>query len=100
MSTLLHRSRRVLMMLIWRISYPYISHVICNAGVAPFLSINWFHLARQLATNFMGALTYPRYNIQEKGLMSDDGLGWVWQCNVFGHYVLVRPLNDSLLSLV
>ena len=24
-------------------------------------------------------------------MISDDGLGWAWQCNVFGHYILVRP---------
>jgi hypothetical protein len=29
-------------------------------------------------------------------IMSDDGLGWVWQCNVFGHYIIVR--SSSTLS--
>lgn len=32
--------------------------------------------------------------------MSDDNLGWVWQCNVFGHYVLVRPLPRFSLSIL
>ncbi|KAI0316123.1 hypothetical protein OF83DRAFT_1164480 [Amylostereum chailletii] len=78
-------------------TYPYVSHLICNAGVAPFLSINWWGLAKHLVADFMGALTNPSYNVQEVGLLSDDHLGWVWQCNVFGHYVLARSL-ESLLA--
>lgn len=69
--------------------YPYVSHIICNAGVAPFLHISWFGLVKQILINFLDAVTYPRYNVQQGGLMSEDGLGWVWQCNVFGHYILV-----------
>lgn len=72
--------------------YPYISHLICNAGVAPFERIHWPSLAKQIVTDLLGALTYPRYNIQTHGQLSDDGLGWVFQCNVFGHYILVRDL--------
>ena len=35
-------------------------------------------------------VTEPAFYLQRVGLMSDDGLGWAWQCNVFGHYILVR----------
>ena len=69
--------------------YPYVSHVVCNAGVAAMLRINWFGLAKQLIMDTVGAFTWPEFNIQEVGITSEDGLGWVWQCNVFGHYVLV-----------
>jgi hypothetical protein len=43
-----------------------------------------------LELNPLGVMTDPTYNVQRRGVMSDDGLGWTWQCNVFGHYILVR----------
>jgi 3-keto steroid reductase len=74
--------------------YPYVSHLVCNAGVAPFLNISWPLLLRQvwrdlLELNLFRLVTIPEYNIQRRAMMSDDELGWVWQCNVFGHYILV-----------
>ncbi|VDC06253.1 unnamed protein product [Peniophora sp. CBMAI 1063] len=81
-----------------RQTYPYISHLICNAGVAPFERIHWPSLVKQILTDILGALTYPRYNIQHHGQLSDDGLGWVWQCNVFGHYILARTLEPMLAA--
>ncbi|KAI0035642.1 hypothetical protein K488DRAFT_18021, partial [Vararia minispora EC-137] len=79
-------------------TYPYISHVICNAGVAPFVRINWLLLLKQSLASPLDALTYPKYNVQETGKMSNDGLGWVWQCNVFGHYILARTLEPMLAA--
>ncbi|KAI0299721.1 hypothetical protein B0F90DRAFT_1630705 [Multifurca ochricompacta] len=84
-------------------TYPYISHLVCNAGVAPFLSISWLLLLKQvwknvLELNLLESVTNPRYNIQRKAMMSDDGLGWVWQCNVFGHYILCRALDTKLAA--
>lgn len=35
------------------------------------------------------SVTVTEYKRQVSGRMSDDGLGYVWQCNVFSHYVLV-----------
>jgi 3-keto steroid reductase len=81
-----------------RHSYPYVSHLICNAGVACFAQIDWLQAIWQLSTDFVTAVTAPRYYIQNTGDVSRDGLGWVWQCNVFGHYVLVRSL-DSCVTL-
>ena len=74
--------------------YPYVSHLVCNAGVAPFLGISWSLLFQQLRRdmlelNVFGLVTNPQYNVQRRAVMSDDGLGWAWQCNVFGHYILV-----------
>src|SRR5216684_1186610 len=78
--------------------YPYVSHLVCNAGVAPFMGLSWSLLLRQLWRNLLdlnifGFMVYPSYVVQRKGIMSDDGLGWTWQCNVFGHYILVRALS-------
>ncbi|KAH9970846.1 NAD(P)-binding protein [Lactifluus volemus] len=84
-------------------TYPYVSHLVCNAGVAPFLNISWSLLLRQVWRNFLELdmlqlVTIPNYNIQRTAMMSDDGLGWVWQCNVFGHYILCRALEAKLAA--
>lgn len=84
-------------------TYPYVSHLVCNAGVAPFLRISWPLLLLQLwqdlcALDPFGFATHPRYNIQRTAIVSDDGLGWAWQCNVFGHYVVCRALEAKLAA--
>lgn len=77
--------------------YPYISHIVLNAGVGSFTGINWWGAAYEICTGFKTAVTAPGYKIQATGQMSGDGLGWVWQCNIFGHYALVRALRDMLV---
>ncbi|KAG1803395.1 NAD(P)-binding protein [Suillus subaureus] len=77
-------------------TYPYVSHLICNAGVASFVSINWLLAIKQFVMDCVEAVTAPIYYTQEVGQVSQDGLGWVWQCNVFGHYVLFRALKSHL----
>lgn len=78
--------------------YPYVSHLICNAGVASFTSIEWVTAIKQLCTEPVIGVTAPLYYRQRQGEISADGLGWVWQCNVFGHYCLVC-LNLNLTGL-
>ncbi|KAJ7087287.1 hypothetical protein B0H15DRAFT_909161 [Mycena belliarum] len=76
--------------------HTYISHLIFNAGVANFTGIDWPACMRQLATSVLDAITRPRYNLQSVGEVSVDGFGWIWQSNVFGHYVLFRELEPLL----
>lgn len=38
----------------------------------------------------MAAMTTPKFYTQSWGELSQDGYGFTWQCNVFGHYTLVR----------
>jgi 3-keto steroid reductase len=76
----------------------------CNAGVALFLNIPW-QLLRQvwrdvLELNLLSLVTIPGYKIQRGAMVSDDGLGQIWQCNVFGHYIpcvfCLSPFNLPL----
>ncbi|ELU45592.1 UDP-xylose synthase [Rhizoctonia solani AG-1 IA] len=76
--------------------FPYITHLILNAGVGDFVGINWPLAIWEVCTRFKTAVTAPGFKIQGTGKMSDDGLGWVWQCNVFGHFVLARALREML----
>ncbi|KAF9266884.1 3-keto sterol reductase [Marasmius fiardii PR-910] len=79
-------------------NYPYISHLFCNAGVATFFKIDWWRCAKQFLNSPFGAVTTPMFYSETWGEVSIDGYGWVWQCNVFGHYVLFRDLQPLLLS--
>ncbi|THV00555.1 3-keto sterol reductase [Dendrothele bispora CBS 962.96] len=79
-------------------NYPYISHLICNAGVAPLTGIEWVTLFKQFAVSPMDAITAPKYYKQDWGERSLDGYGWVWQCNVFGHYYMYKALYSMLTS--
>lgn len=72
--------------------YPYITHIFCNAGVGAFDGMDWPKAIKQILRNPVEATTYPCYKIQKKGLLSEDRLGWVWQCNVFGHYLMVSGI--------
>ncbi|TFK43075.1 3-keto sterol reductase [Crucibulum laeve] len=76
--------------------YPYISHIVCNAGVASFSGMYWPGCLKQLFTSPMSAITAPTYYLQHSGELSVDNLGWIWQCNMFGHYCLYRSLQPLL----
>ena len=65
------------------------SHLICNAGVAPYYGKDWFVYSKQFLTDFFASVTFPIGDLERPGIVSEDGLGWVWQTNLFGHYVLV-----------
>ncbi|KAG5353630.1 hypothetical protein C0989_004311 [Termitomyces sp. Mn162] len=78
--------------------YPYISHLILNAGVASFSRIDWIGAIKQLLTEPVNGVTAPNYYHQHSGELSIDGLGWVWQCNLFSHYVLYRSIQHLLLA--
>ncbi|KAJ7179606.1 3-keto sterol reductase [Mycena filopes] len=76
--------------------YPYISHFVFNAGVASFHHIDWVACLKQVARNLLSAITRPEFYVQSVGEVSVDGLGWIWQSNLFGHYVLFRALEPLL----
>ncbi|KAJ6567371.1 hypothetical protein DFH09DRAFT_1156773 [Mycena vulgaris] len=78
--------------------HTHISHLIFNAGVANFTNIDWPICLGQLASNFLNAITKPEFYVQSVGEVSNDGFGWIWQSNLFGHYVLFRALEPLLNS--
>lgn len=78
--------------------YPYVSHLLLNAGVASFVGIDWIRCFKQLCSGPINAITVPTFYTQYIGEISADNLGWVWQSNVFGHFVLVRFCEMFLVS--
>uniref|UniRef100_D8PLY1 3-keto sterol reductase n=1 Tax=Schizophyllum commune (strain H4-8 / FGSC 9210) TaxID=578458 RepID=D8PLY1_SCHCM len=79
--------------------YLYISHLVFNAGGASFVRIDYSRVVKQLFTRgLLDLVTHPDFNVENVGETSADGLGWVWQFNVFGHYVLAHLLEPLLSS--
>ena len=71
--------------------YPYLNHLVLNAGSAPFAAIDWLKFIGLLLLHPIITLTIASYIIQRAGERSNDGFGYTWQCNVFGPYLFVRP---------
>jgi len=56
-------------------TYPYISHIFCNAGTGSFGGIDWIGAIVQMCTHPLDAVTSPTFKIQHSGVMSKDNLG-------------------------
>ncbi|KAH9939356.1 uncharacterized protein BXZ73DRAFT_43814 [Epithele typhae] len=81
-----------------RSRYPYISHLIFNAGTATYSHLDIPGFVYDLFTQPIFAIQHPTRNIQVNGITSKDHLGYAWQCNVFGHYVVYRSTQDMLIK--
>ncbi|KAK6503919.1 3-keto-steroid reductase [Arthrobotrys conoides] len=91
-----------------RNKYRRIHYVFCNAAVVPFVRIDWATAARQITTNFIEAMTIPRYKIQGVGWLAQiqshkshaagllPELGAAFAANVFGHYCLLHEIMRVL----
>jgi 3-keto steroid reductase len=87
-----------------------IDGIVCNAGINGFKYLDWVRLATQFVTDFLGALTYPAFQVCEVGLLAkpqlsgygsvhtfpEPRLGQVFTANVLGHYMLVHWLAPLL----
>lgn len=73
--------------------------LIFNAGVAEVSSFDWVTVITQLLTDPMLAFTLPRFLVETVGSKSADGIGYVFQANVFGHYYIVFIMLLNKLSL-
>ena len=56
--------------------------------------IDFVGMFKQFFHDGIDTFVHPVYKLQPKGMKSEDGLGWVWQCNVFGHYVMVNFIHN------
>ncbi|KAI0716004.1 hypothetical protein C8T65DRAFT_642505 [Cerioporus squamosus] len=78
--------------------YEYLSHLVFNAGTATYSHLDVLGFAWDLLRYPIHACQHPRRNIQVNGVLSKDNLGYTWQCNVFGHYILYRSVQHLLLA--
>ena len=75
-----------------------IDWLIFNAGVAEVVALNWIAVIEQFVTDPILLFTLPRYLIERVGSKTKDGIGLIFQANVFGHYYIVN--RNSLSKLI
>ncbi|KIP09853.1 hypothetical protein PHLGIDRAFT_102186 [Phlebiopsis gigantea 11061_1 CR5-6] len=75
-------------------TYPYVSHLVCNAGCAFWTGVDKLSAVRSILNRgLIWSITLPPFKLQHTGKMSVDGLGCTWQSNIFGHYIMYRHLK-------
>lgn len=67
----------------------------CNAGILSTLGVNWKQVFYLLFTDPVGLLERADATIQPVGEINEDGMGKVFACNVFGHYVMVKEKKSN-----
>ena len=77
-------------------NYQEINYFYANAAQGVYDGIDWFGAVKEVCSNPIKAVTYPTYKIQKVGIKSKDGMGLVFQANVFGPYYLIRKLLPQL----
>ena len=67
-----------------------IDYVYLNAAQGVYDGIDWIGATIECCTNPIKGVTYPTYKIQRVGVKSQDGMGLVFQANVFGPYYFIH----------
>ncbi|ODV98629.1 hypothetical protein PACTADRAFT_184753 [Pachysolen tannophilus NRRL Y-2460] len=76
--------------------YDKIDYLYVNAAQGVYDGIDWVGAAKEIATNPIEGVTQPHYKIQRVGVKSKDGLGLVFQANVFGPYYFIHKITKLL----
>ncbi|XP_055887461.1 3-keto-steroid reductase/17-beta-hydroxysteroid dehydrogenase 7-like isoform X3 [Biomphalaria glabrata] len=77
--------------------YDHIDYLYLNAGIMKVTGVDWNYFWKGLLSSrvFYMFATGEGLLCQEDGV-TEDGLQCVFQTNVFGHYVMVKELEDRL----
>lgn len=73
-----------------------INYVFVNSAYGVCGGINWWKAVLELIMNPVKAVTDPGYKLQEVGLKSKDGMGLIFQVNVFAPHFLIMLLLPQL----
>ncbi|CAN3372322.1 hypothetical protein DIURU_004553 [Diutina rugosa] len=76
--------------------YRKINYFFVNAAQGVYDGIDWIGAVKQICTNPIEGVTHPTYKLQRVGVKSADGLGLMFQANVFGPYYLIHRLTPLL----
>ncbi|KAG0031121.1 hypothetical protein BGZ81_001724 [Podila clonocystis] len=79
-----------------REQYTTIDFLFCNAGVLPSAGIKWSKLMTDLFVRPMDLVIRSDVLVQPKQHLTEDGVGNVLAANVFGHYLMIKGLEDQL----
>ncbi|GBC09772.1 hypothetical protein RclHR1_00910022 [Rhizophagus clarus] len=72
--------------------------IFCNAGILPCSYIDWWVIAKQLVFSPTALLSRTDALVQPVGITTTEDLGETFACNVFGHYVMIRELENLLIK--
>ncbi|EGW34504.1 3-keto reductase [Spathaspora passalidarum NRRL Y-27907] len=76
--------------------YKHLDYFFVNAAQGVYSGIDWVAATVEVFKNPVEAVTSPTYKLQQVGRKSGDGLGLVFQANVFGPYYLIHKLKPLL----
>ncbi|SSD61670.1 probable 3-keto-steroid reductase [Saccharomycodes ludwigii] len=76
--------------------YQEINYFFVNAAQGVYDGISWLGACKEILSDPIEGVTNPHYKIQRIGVKTDDGLGTVFQANVFGPYYLIQKLLPQL----
>ncbi|ODQ66612.1 NAD(P)-binding protein [Nadsonia fulvescens var. elongata DSM 6958] len=72
--------------------YRHIDYFFANSAFGLFDGIDWVMAAKECSTNLMQAVTDPSYKKQIIGGTTRDGMGSVFQANVFGPWFMLNEI--------
>ncbi|KAL6931422.1 probable 3-keto-steroid reductase [Hanseniaspora guilliermondii] len=75
-----------------------IDYFFVNAAQGAYSGIDWLGAVKEIISNPMKAVTNPNYKMQKVGVKSRDGMGLVFQANVFGPYYLIQKLKPLMIK--
>lgn len=76
--------------------YRHIDYLFVNAAQGVYGGIDWIGATKEILTDPIEGVTHPTYKIQKVGVKSSDGMGLVFQANVFGPYYFIHRIKHLL----
>ncbi|KAF9095189.1 hypothetical protein BGX29_004426 [Mortierella sp. GBA35] len=76
--------------------YKRVDVLFCNAGILPSIGLMWGKIVVDFFRAPMDLVKRADVLIQPKQHLTEDGIGNVLACNVFGHYLMIKGLEDVL----
>ncbi|KAG0371771.1 hypothetical protein BGX24_001224 [Mortierella sp. AD032] len=73
-----------------------VDYLFCNAGILPSEGLMWGKIVTDMFKAPMSLVTRSDVLVQPKQHLTEDGVGNVLACNVFGHYLMIKGLEDVL----
>ncbi|KAF9132016.1 hypothetical protein BGW39_000947 [Mortierella sp. 14UC] len=73
-----------------------VDYLFCNAGILPSEGLMWGKILTDMIRAPMDLVTRSDVLMQPKQHLTEDGVGNVLACNVFGHYLMIKGLEDVL----
>ncbi|OAQ23898.1 NAD(P)-binding protein [Linnemannia elongata AG-77] len=73
-----------------------VDFLFCNAGILPSAGLMWGKILTDMFKAPMDLVTRSDVLVQPKQYLTEGGVGNVLACNVFGHYLMIKGLEDVL----